>query len=171
MDRATSTRHSVQRPRHLPHPLHLVWGGVAISIFAAGIFGGAHGFAEAGAAIAPFVLAGGLYAVMGCYFIFGRFLADAWVRSRIVYALTDRRALVLRRLFGERLSAVSLTHSPGLSLTLRGTRGDVDFEPSRTSFFRGSNVWMPSLDGATRFIGIDDAADVFRLAQRGAGQA
>jgi hypothetical protein len=152
-------------------PFSLLWGGIAIAVFAGSIFGGLQTASPEGgtAAILPFVLFGGVFAVVGVYVVFGRFFADAWVRSRIVYALTDRRALVLRRMFGERLSAVSLAHSPGLSLSLRGKRGDVDFEPR--SMFRGFSMWMPSMDAGTRFIGIEDAAEVFRLAQQGSGQA
>jgi hypothetical protein len=154
-------------------PFSLLWGGFAIvweSIAFVGAITASASAQGAGVGVAIFPLFGIPFVLAGLYLIVGRFFADAWVRSRITYALTDRRALVLRRMFGDRLSAVSLTHCPGLSLNLRGARGDVDFEPSRTRFFRGGNAWMPSLDGATRFIGIEDAADVFRMAQSASGR-
>lgn len=151
-------------------PFSIVWCGFAIVWEAMAVFGtfaGSSAGPEALAATLPIALFGVPFVLIGLYFVFGRFFADAWVRARILYVLTDRRALVLRCIFGDRLSAVSLAHSPGLSLSLRGTRGDVDFEP-RPMFFRGYSMWMPSMVGGTRFIGIEDAAEVFRLAQQGA---
>jgi len=143
-------------------PFSLLWGGFAIFWETSVLV-----MAIRTVAVLPMVLFGGAFVVVGCYMMFGRFFVDAWARSRTVYALTDRRALIARRLFGEKLIAVSLLNCPQLRLSLRGARGDIDFEAQQSMFGgRSWGLWTPALDGAARFIGIEDAADVFRLAQR-----
>jgi|HubBroStandDraft_1064217.scaffolds.fasta_scaffold398474_2 hypothetical protein len=142
-------------------PFSLVWTGIVASIFVpmASTGGQAMPF--------PFVLFPAIFLVAGIFFVFGRFLLDAWARSTMSYALTDRRALILRRFFGDRLIAISLLNCPNLRLSLRGERGDIDFESTPSLWFgRSWNMWTPSLGGAVRFIGIDDAQRVYELAQR-----
>jgi len=143
-------------------PFSLLWGGFAIFWETTVLITAARSLV-----VLPMALFGGAFVVVGCYMIFGRFFVDAWARSRMVYALTDRRALIIRRVFGEKLTAVSLHNCPQLRLSLKGARGDIDFEAQQSMFVgRSWGLWTPSLDGAARFIGIENAADVFRLAQR-----
>ena len=42
-----------------------------------------------------FVAAGLLFIGSGIYLLIGRFLADFWYRSRLIYGVTDRRAIIL----------------------------------------------------------------------------
>jgi hypothetical protein len=81
-------------------PFSLLWGGFAIFWEATAI-----GFAfRAGEGITSFMALWGIpFVMVGLYLIFGRFFVDAHVRARTFYAVTDRRVLVLRRVFGERL--------------------------------------------------------------------
>jgi hypothetical protein len=151
-------------------PFSLLWGGSAIFWETTALAINAR-IGAGGSEAAIFPLFGIPFVLVGLYMIVGRFLLDAWVRSRMTYALTDRRALILRRLLGERLITVTLANAAQLRLTRHGARGDIEFEPARFPFFGNSwGLWTPSLDGAARFIGIDDAAEVFRLAQRAAGR-
>ena len=141
-------------------PFSLVWGGIlattAVTTFRA------PGFPD---------LMLYLFALIGVYFIVGRFAVDSWARSRMTYALTDRRALIIRRIFGERLIAVTLANAAQLRLNRHRSRGDLEFEARQSPFFgRSWGMWTPSLDGAARFIGIEDPTEVYRLAQRAAGR-
>lgn len=150
-------------------PFSLVWSAFALSAF-----GSAFVTHPQSQPPFPFDLILPLFLAVGVYAVFGRFLVDAWARSRMIYALTDRRALIIRRLFNERLVAVSLFNCPSLRLTLSGARGDVDFAASKdlsSVFFSrnlagGWSIWTPSLDDAPRFLGVEDAQRVYELAQR-----
>jgi hypothetical protein len=150
-------------------PFSLLWGGFAV-------FWETNALTIAGSASSSvaniFPLFGIPFVLIGLYMIGGRFVVDAWARSKMTYALTDRRALILRRLVGERLITVTLANASQLRLTRNGSRGDIEFEPARSPFFNNSwGLWTPALDGAARFIGVEDAVDVFRLAQRAAGRS
>lgn len=143
-------------------PFSLMWGGFAIFWESTVVLTGGPVF---------FALWGVPFVVVGLYLIFGRFIADAWVRSRTVYALTDQRALILRQTTGERLTAVMLRNAVQTQLTLHGARGDIDFEAGGAwnGLRRPSaawSLWMPSLGGAS-FIGIDEPENVYRLAEQG----
>ncbi len=85
------------RPRHgiifhrmdaLLIPFSLVWGGFAVFWEIAVIRAGAP---------ALMALFGLPFVGVGCYMVFGRFLADAARRRRTYYGLTDRRALIVTK--------------------------------------------------------------------------
>lgn len=144
-------------------PFSLVWAGIAFFGIGAGLFHGQ--------AIGPLLLVGPVFMVVGVYFVIGRFLIDAWARSRTIYGLTNERALVLRRLFGEELLAARTGGEVRMSRRANG-RGTIEFGSSVGLFSGLSNwrqsmaLWHPSLANDVRFIGIDDVAEVYRLAQR-----
>lgn len=102
----------------------------------------------------PFILA-------GLYVTVGRFFHDAWIRSRISYALTDRRALILR---GDQLTVVDLGRLSTVQLKGSGARGTIVLGPEQdvmTAWRGGWGVWLPSSGSAPRFIGIENAKSVF----------
>src|SRR5665213_3425916 len=47
----------------------------------------------------PFRLFDLAFLAIGLYFTLGRFVVDAWARSRTVYGLTGQRAIIVRRLW------------------------------------------------------------------------
>jgi hypothetical protein len=118
--------------------------------------------------IAVFPLFGLLFVAVGLYFVVGRFIADAWLRERTRYALTDSRALIVRAPpFGkvttialDRLAEVSLQRSSDGSGTIRlGPRAPL---MGRNGFA----AWSPALDATPQFIGISDSQRIFELLQR-----
>lgn len=116
----------------------------------------------------PFVLFPLIFLLAGAYFTVGRFIHDAWARSNIEYALTDRRVLILNGWPGGDLTALDIVRIDRVGLKARsGERGDITFgeEPSMFAFsrsFRGSfGLWVPSLDGTARFQGIENARRIF----------
>jgi hypothetical protein len=75
-------------------PFSIMWGGFAIfwETMALSIWRGKH------VPLFPaviFPLFGIPFVVIGLYMIFGRFFVDAWLRRRIWYGVTDRRALIV----------------------------------------------------------------------------
>jgi hypothetical protein len=139
-------------------PFSLLWGGMAIFInFEIWTQGQDPG---------PFKLIPLFFLVVGLYFIFGRFVVDAWVRSRTVYGLTDSRAMVVRRIWGEQLLTSPLDRS--IKLSRRGQGGDVEFGPQASLWSRnnGLAIWTPSISSNVAFFGIPDAMAVYQLAQR-----
>src|SRR5579862_2671126 len=68
-------------------PFSLFWGGFVL-------------FWETAATVHPgasfFPLFGLPFAVIGAYLIVGRFIVDAWLRSRTYYAVTNQRIIICR---------------------------------------------------------------------------
>jgi len=141
-------------------PFSLLWGGFAIYWESSVLSSGAPGF---------FDLWGIPFVAVGLYMIFGRFIVDAWVRSRTIYGVTDRRALLLRRAFGETLNAVPLDQNVRLRAEANGV-GSIEFGQPTSMFSgnRNSGFWTPALAPGVRFIGIDNVRDVYRLVSPGA---
>ncbi|HEY4029678.1 MAG TPA: hypothetical protein VGM25_05000 [Caulobacteraceae bacterium] len=142
-------------------PFSLLWGGFAI-FWNFMVWTHTPNTGDAG----TFKLFGLPFLVLGLYFIAGRFVADAWVRSRTVYGLTDTRAIVVRRVWSEQLLTSPLDHA--VKLTRRGQGGDVEFgvQPSPWGRSNGFSMWMPAMGGSVAFLGIADAMAVYQLAQK-----
>ena len=90
-------------------PFTLVWAGGALQVF---------GPIRDGAPL-PFTLAGGLFLAVGAYATVGRFVYDAWRRSRTRYALTNERAIILSGGLNRSISSVPLRTLPGMTLQER----------------------------------------------------
>ena len=116
-----------------------------------------------------FALWGIPFVLIGLYFIVGRFLLDAWIRSGMLYAVTDKRILISRSGPFAKFTAVSLDRLPDASITENsGGRGTIRFgEPAPLWGRRNSFAsWTPSLDPTPQFIAIEDARSVFDQVQR-----
>jgi hypothetical protein len=142
-------------------PMSLLWGGFAI-FWETMVVTQAKtpGF---------FALWGIPFVLIGLYLIVGRFLVDAWIRSGMFYAVTDKRILISRSRPFAKFTAVSLDRLPDASITGNsGGRGTIRFgEPAPTWGRRNSMAsWTPSLDPTPQFIAIDDARSVFDQVQR-----
>lgn len=142
-------------------PFSLVWGGMALSFL---FFDGA----PMGEAPLPFRVIPLIFGVLAVYITVGRFIHDAWVRSNIDYALTDRRILILRRGFGEDLTALDIGRLEVVRLKGSGDRGDIVFGQEAGFFgfggrsFRNSfSLWVPSLSETPAFLGVDGARRLF----------
>lgn len=149
-------------------PFSLLWGGFAIFWEATAI-----GFAfRAGEGITSFMALWGIpFVMVGLYLIFGRFFVDAHVRARTFYAVTDRRVLVLRRVFGERLLSRPLGGEVRIAQR-RGGSGTLEFgsrNPLRA--FNGWSMWAPGLGGEVAFEDVPDVMTVYALAAPGRAAA
>lgn len=140
-------------------PFSLMWGGFAIFweimavAYGAGLFFALWGI--------PFVL-------IGLYLIVGRFLHDAAIRRRQIYAVTNKRVLILKSQRRSGLRSLDIERLPTLDLR-EGTngRGSIIFEPSLGPWSGASfGWWVPSLSSSVRFIDIPNVRNVYNLIQR-----
>ena len=107
-------------------PFSLLWGGFALYWEASVL--GLTGGRPAGAV---FVVFGIPFVVLALYFMVGRFFYQAWVKRNTYYALTTRRALILRQLRGRSLDAIQLGAVPSIGMSARADgSGTVTFGPT-----------------------------------------
>lgn len=141
-------------------PFSLLWGGFAI-------------FWEYAAlqdkAPFPFALFGVPFVLIGLFMIFGRFLLDAWLRTRIDYALTDRRLLIARSGPWSSFKAVNLDRLSEATLNenARGL-GTIRFGPQPQIWGNGNRSfgsWIAALDPTPQLLMVEDARRVFGLIQ------
>jgi hypothetical protein len=92
-------------------PFSLLWGGFAMAFFQA-----LTGRAEADT---PTILVGAVFALVGLYFIVGRFLVKAFRKRHTFYADTDRRVLVLTDLGPRSLNAALIGQIPAIQKHVR----------------------------------------------------
>jgi hypothetical protein len=136
-------------------PFSLLWCGFAVFFAYNGMTRGASSFAYLWQAA---------FVCIGLFFVFGRFIADAWLRRRTVYAVTDQRILILRSEPFASFTSIDLERLPDIRLTgERSARGNVRFGTSGGYSNRNMSMWMPALDPTPQFLAIDGAAKVFNL--------
>ena len=142
-------------------PFSLLWGGFAMVWETTVLSSKAPG---------PFALFGVPFVLVGLFMIFGRFFADAWLRSKTAYALTERRILILRRGPWPSFKAIRLDRLPEATLTESANgRGTIRFgEQAPLWGSRGGSFgsWIASLDPTPQLIAIDDARTVFASIQQ-----
>lgn len=141
-------------------PFSLLWGGFAIFWETAVMSTKASWF---------MALFGVPFVLIGLFLIFGRLPFDAWLRSKLRYALTDRRILILREGPWGSFKAVGLDRLPEATLIeSSGGRGTIRFgQPAAfwNSYGHGAGLWIPTLDPTSQFLGIDGARRVFAMVQ------
>lgn len=114
-------------------PFSFLW--LAFALFwlasAAGIV------SNSGKSVPPFFLIfGSVFVCVGLYMAIGRFFWDAYVRSQTLYALTNKRAIILVRRPFRQLRSVELTAATKIETEESGD--------GRGSIFFGERVQMPS---------------------------
>lgn len=141
-------------------PFSLAWGGFALFWEASVVTTNAPVF---------FRLWGVPFVLIGLYLIVGRFAFDAWLRRRMVYAVTDRRVLIRRFAPLASFKALPLAQLPQARLRDEaGPRGTIVFGPEEAFYARhgGLGAWTPALEAMPQFLAIEDAKSVFNLVQR-----
>jgi hypothetical protein len=117
------------------------------------------------------VVFGTVFGLTALFFVAGRFVVDAWVRSRTVYAVTTSRALEIRAAVSPKL----MTAPIGGSVILRqgrGGRGTLTFQRTASDGAfgnilgrRGSwQFWLPGITDNVSFLAIEDPMEAYRFA-------
>jgi hypothetical protein len=136
-------------------PFSMIW--LAFTIFWLGT-------AVATGAPIFFRLWGAMFVVIGLFLFVGRFIADAWLRSRTSYAVTDQRILIVRSAPFPNVTSIDLDRLPEINLIGDGKpTGHIRFGPS--TFFPGNRsmlAWVPSFDAVPQFLGIAMPSTVFQ---------
>ncbi|MHA6204792.1 hypothetical protein ACXU4B_10235 [Dyella soli] len=104
-------------------PFSLLWGGFAIF----------WEYSVTSAKDAPVIMElwGIPFVLIGLYMIVGRFFADAYLRKRTVYGVTDQRVIILSGLFNREVKSLALTTLSDITFTGRSDqRGTITFGPS-----------------------------------------
>jgi hypothetical protein len=144
-------------------PFSLLWGGFAI--FWESMVLAMNGPIFMKLWGVPFVL-------IGLYLVVGRFILDAWIRSGMQYAVTNKRVLISRSGPFSRLTAVGLDQLPDASLSESADgRGTIRFGQQVQMWggrHGGFSSWTPALDPTPQFIGIENARSVFDQIQSAA---
>ncbi len=112
-----------------------------------------------------FYIWGSLFLVFGMLFLVGRFVLDAQLRSRTIYAVSDQRILILRSAPFAKFTSIDLDRLLEVNLEGDGrSRGHIRFGPS-TSLIgsRSFSTWVPSLDPVPQFLGIVAPSTIFEL--------
>jgi hypothetical protein len=142
-------------------PFSLVWLSFVVFWTMTAARGNAPGF---------FILWGMGFLAIGLFFTIGRFFVDAWIRARLIYAVTNQRILVIRPAPFANLVTLGLGNLPQVSLSEgSGGRGTIRFGDNSlfATFGRrnGFASWVDSLDPVPQFLGIEDAKSVFNQIQ------
>ncbi|HEY4373933.1 MAG TPA: hypothetical protein VGN52_18545 [Burkholderiales bacterium] len=74
------------------------------------------------------VLWGIPFVAIGLYMVAGRFLVDAWRRTRTRYALTNQRVIIISGLRRREVKSLPLRLLPDVTLTEQGERGTITFD-------------------------------------------
>jgi hypothetical protein len=120
-----------------------------------------------------FQLWGVPFVLVGLFLVFGRFIVDAWVRSGTRYALTDRRALIMRSAPFSKFLAINLASTPDIEFTPAADgRGTIAFGPQPQMWNGRGNygAWSPSFDGF-KFLQIERAQEVLALVNKATTRA
>lgn len=124
-------------------PFTLLWGGFAVFWEATVLSTGAPLF---------FALWGVPFVLAGVYITVGRFVFDAWQRSRTSYAVTDERVVIRTGGFRPEVVSLRLAYLPGLTFREgRGGLGTISFGGG--SPLAGLMGGMAGWPGADRYLG------------------
>ena len=125
--------------------------------------------------LALFVAAGLLFTGSGIYLLIGRFLADFWYRSRLIYGVTDRRAIILSGMCRRSVQSIYFSSLITLKLEERRNSGTIYFGEDHPSYrhdaYDGSEFGTYAPGGQTRlgeeqFFRIADAKKVFTILKK-----
>jgi len=112
---------------------------------------------------------GGLVSVLfvgiGVYLLVGRFFADSFYRSRLVYGVTDRRAIIASGVFSRSVQSIDLSSLSGLKREDRGDgSGTISFgdQPWYWTGWYGPGFLRPV---GTMFFRVADVKNVYTIAR------
>jgi hypothetical protein len=146
-------------------PFSLMWGGFAIFWETTAVSSMWRGKGVPLMFSIFFPLFGVPFVLVGLYFIFGRFFVDAWLRRRIWYGITDRRALIIitgsnRKVTSFDLRSIGevnfLQHSDG--------SGSLVFGPTVVQYRR--RAWNSGMTQANAFDHIPDATRAYHIVRQ-----
>lgn len=138
-------------------PFSLLWGGFAFfweySVYTSN---------------APvfFLLFGGIFVLIGVYFIIGRFLLDTFIRSKTCYGVTDNRVLIITEFPSLKIKTLNLPAISDITYTVRYRGiGNINFGPGSSMGPITIGIFLPGMEQylPPRFELIDNARNVYEM--------
>jgi hypothetical protein len=142
-------------------PFSLMWGGFAIFWEAgvAGLWGHTRAWSFGMLWGIPFVL-------IGQYVIWGRFVYAAWLKRRTIYAVTNRRVLVVQNGWNRQVSSAYIDSLPTIIKEARSNGvGTLAFAEGQGTWSKGGwSSWNAvSVAGTPTFVDVSEVDSVYRL--------
>jgi len=156
-------------------PFSLMWGGFAIFWEASvlGFAGFLSGDFTKGKGSPWFLVLWGIpFVVIGQYMIWGRFFYAAWKKKRMIYAVTNKRVLVVSVPgpgAARKVITAYLQQLPAIEKSVRGNGiGTITFGLGIPMNFAGRRSSAGSWDGGLsspvpKFVDVEDAESVYRI--------
>jgi Bacterial PH domain len=142
-------------------PFSLLWGGFVVFWEFTAVSNKAPFF---------FALWGVPFLLAGCYFVFGRFIADARQRAKTSYGLTNERVIIVSGVFRRNVKSLNLRTLTDVSLSERGDgSGTITFGQLPALALSMQGFPWPGMPVVPSFELIPDAKEVYdtlRTAQR-----
>lgn len=115
-----------------------------------------------------FKLFGLPFLVAGIYITFGRFIADAIIRRKKFYFITNKRVLIFDRGGETKTKSVDIRHLPALEFDEQSDGSGTIRFGSAVSWMTNHNfgIWQPTFDPTPQFIRIPNARSVYTLIQK-----
>ncbi len=102
------------------------------------------------------------FVIIGLYHLIGRFFHDAAKRKRTLYGVTDRRVIIVSKLFTDSVTSIPIDQIPQLTLSRhRNGRGTIIFGPEGR--LTDQLPFNPNSEQSPRFDQIEHPAHVHRL--------
>lgn len=137
-------------------PFSVVWFGLVLSIFWQWLTKTPE---PMGAVMSVFFVG------IGIYFLVGRFFIDKFYRSRLVYGVTDRRAIITSGVFLRSVQSIDLSSLSGLKLEERGDgSGTISFGDQPPYWYGRYGTGFPtSWAVGNQFFRVADAKRVYAI--------
>lgn len=142
-------------------PFSLLWGGFAL-------FWNVSVWSTDGPIF--FKLWGLPFLVAGIYITVGRFWIDMRARRAMLYVVTDKRILILKKNGAASSKSLDIKRLPALELNEKAD-GTGTLKFGSGGMFNSGNfgIWSPAFDSTPQFLGIDDVRRVYEVVQKQAG--
>jgi hypothetical protein len=114
--------------------------------------------------LALFVVAGLLFIGIGIYVLIGRFIADRLYRSRLIYGVTDRRAIIVSGLRRRSVQSIYLSSLSALTLEERRDGSGTIYFGDQPSHWHGAyGPGFSTQQSGTQFFRIADVKRVYTI--------
>jgi hypothetical protein len=115
--------------------------------------------------LALFVATGLLFIGLGIYFLIGRFFADRLYRSRLIYGVTDRRALIISGLRRRSVQSIFLSSLGALKIEERRDGSGTIYFGDQPSYWYGAigPGIATQQGGSAQFFRIPDVKKVYTI--------
>ena len=132
-------------------PFSIVWLGIVLQIFG-----------QAKQTDPMSGLMGVLFVGVGLYMLLGRYIVDWFHRSRMIYGLTDRRAIIMSGMATRSMQSIDFSSLNGLKLEERGDgSGTISFGEQPPYWYR--QQFHASLGSGTQFFRVADVKKVYGI--------